>query len=42
MADSNIGDVLILEAGTGRMEGILTDRDIAVRVAAEAKDPGST
>jgi CBS domain-containing protein len=42
MAEGNIGDVLILEAGTGRMEGILTDRDIAVRVAAEAKDPGST
>jgi CBS domain-containing protein len=42
MADSDIGDVLILEAGTGRMEGILTDRDIAVRVAAEAKDPGTT
>lgn len=42
MAESDIGDVLILEAGTGRMEGILTDRDIAVRVAAEAKDPGAT
>ncbi len=42
MADSDIGDVLILESGTGRIEGILTDRDIAVRVAAEAKDPGAT
>jgi CBS domain-containing protein len=42
MAESDIGDVLILEAGTGRMEGILTDRDIAVRVAAEAKDARAT
>lgn len=42
MAESDIGDVLIIESGTGRIEGILTDRDIAVRVAAEAKDPGAT
>jgi CBS domain-containing protein len=42
MAESNIGDVLIIESGTGRIEGILTDRDIAVRVAAEAKDPRAT
>jgi CBS domain-containing protein len=42
MAEGDIGDVLILESGTGRIEGILTDRDIAIRVAAEAKDPGAT
>lgn len=42
MADSDIGNVLVIESATGRIEGILTDRDIAIRVAAEAKDPGAT
>jgi len=37
MRDRNIGDVLVADAG--KLVGILTDRDIAVRVTAKALDP---
>ena len=36
MRDADIGDVLVLD--NGRVVGILTDRDIAIRVVAEGKD----
>ena len=40
MRDKDIGDVLWVEGE--EVKGILTDRDIAVRVVAEGKDPAST
>ncbi len=40
MRDGGFGAVVVVESGIVR--GILTDRDIAVRVVAEGKDPGST
>ena len=40
MRDKDIGDVLWVEGE--EVKGILTDRDIAVRVVAEGKDPSST
>jgi CBS domain-containing protein len=40
MRDADIGDVVVLE--TERLVGILTDRDIAVRVVAEDKDISTT
>lgn len=36
MRDADIGDVIVLD--NGRIVGILTDRDIAVRVVAEGMD----
>jgi CBS domain-containing protein len=38
MARADIGDVLIVDAG-GALRGIVTDRDIAIRVVAEGQDP---
>jgi CBS domain-containing protein len=38
MRDRNTGDVLVTDEG--KLVGILTDRDIAVRVTAKALDPG--
>jgi CBS domain-containing protein len=40
MRDADIGDVLVTEQD--RLCGIVTDRDIVVRVIAEGRDPGST
>ena len=40
MRDGDVGDVLVTE--NGRLVGILTDRDIAVRVVAEGRDPQAT
>jgi CBS domain-containing protein len=39
MKDHAIGDVLILDGG--KLCGVLTDRDIVVRVMAEGKDAGT-
>jgi CBS domain-containing protein len=39
MRNSDIGDVVVLEGG--RLYGILTDRDIVVRVLAEGSDPAT-
>jgi len=39
MWNSDIGDVVVLE--DGRLYGILTDRDIVVRVVAEGSDPAT-
>jgi len=38
MRESDIGDVVVLE--NNRLCGIVTDRDIVVRVLAEGSDPG--
>jgi CBS domain-containing protein len=40
MAEGDVGAVLVTQNGS--VSGILTDRDIAVRVVAEGRDPGST
>jgi CBS domain-containing protein len=40
MRDSDIGDVLVMDRG-GALCGIVTDRDIAVRVAAEGRKPST-
>jgi CBS domain-containing protein len=38
MDRANIGDVLVVDA-KGMLRGIVTDRDIAIRVVAEGQDP---
>lgn len=38
MAESDIGDVLVVDSA-GSLRGIVTDRDIALRVVAEGQDP---
>jgi CBS domain-containing protein len=40
MRDSDIGDVIVIE--DSQVTGILTDRDIVVRVVSEGRDPEST
>jgi CBS domain-containing protein len=40
MRDANIGDVLVTRSD-GTVCGIVTDRDLAVNVVAEGKDPNS-
>lgn len=40
MRDRDIGDVLVEDKG--KLVGIVTDRDIVVRVIAEGKDPSTT
>jgi CBS domain-containing protein len=40
MRDGEFGAVIV--ADQGQMAGIVTDRDIAVRVVAEGRDPGET
>lgn len=42
MKDENIGVVPVVEAsGSKKLVGMLTDRDIAIRVVAEGRDPQS-
>ncbi len=41
MKDNDVGSVLIVENG-GMLKGIVTDRDIALNVAADSKDSRST
>lgn len=41
LAEQNIGSILVTDKG-GKLKGILTDRDIALAVAAEGKDPKTT
>ena len=38
MARADIGDVLVVDS-SGGLRGIITDRDIAIRVVAEGQDP---
>ena len=40
MRRESIGDVLVMD--NGRLCGMVTDRDIVVRVIAEGRDPGTT
>ena len=40
MRDADIGDVIVIEHH--RVCGIVTDRDIVVRIIAEARDPATT
>jgi CBS domain-containing protein len=40
MKDQDIGDVIVVEGG--EICGVVTDRDIVVRVLAEGRDPGQT
>jgi CBS domain-containing protein len=40
MRDGHFGAVIVVDEG--RVTGIVTDRDIAIRVVAEGKDPGDT
>jgi CBS domain-containing protein len=40
MRDSDIGDVIVIEQN--QVCGIVTDRDIAVRIVAESQDPATT
>ena len=40
MAQEDVGPIPVVE--NGRLMGIVTDRDIAVRVVAEGRDPSST
>jgi CBS domain-containing protein len=41
MADEGIGDVIVVEQGTGEVVGIVTDRDIAIRAVAKGMDPST-
>jgi CBS domain-containing protein len=41
MRENNVGSIVVVDEG-GRLRGIVTDRDITIRVVAEARDPGST
>jgi CBS domain-containing protein len=41
MRDADIGDVLVGKDGGG-IQGIVTDRDIAIRAVAEGRDPSTT
>jgi CBS domain-containing protein len=40
MREHNIGDVVVRK--NGKLCGIVTDRDITIRVVGEGRDPGST
>jgi CBS domain-containing protein len=40
MRDKGIGDVLVMD--DGQLKGMVTDRDIVVRVVADGRDPEST
>ena len=42
MADNDIGDVFVVDALDEELEGILTDRDIAIRAVAKRMDPSTT
>jgi CBS domain-containing protein len=41
MRDADISNVIVLDAA-GQISGIVTDRDIVVRVVAQGKDPSTT
>lgn len=40
MRDHDIGDVLVMD--DGRVQGLITDRDLAIRVLAEHREPANT
>lgn len=39
MKEHDIGDVIVLDDTSARLKGIVTDRDIVIRVIAEERDP---
>ncbi len=39
MKSSNIGDVIVVSEGDDQIRGIVTDRDITIRVVADGADP---
>lgn len=41
MRSNNVGDVLVID-DVNRLAGVVTDRDLVVRVLAERKDPAET
>ncbi|HEY8814426.1 MAG TPA: CBS domain-containing protein [Candidatus Dormibacteraeota bacterium] len=41
MRDGNFGSIIVLKAHGGAVCGIVTDRDIAIRVVAEGVDPSA-
>jgi CBS domain-containing protein len=42
MAEKDIGGVIVVEPGTERVAGIVTDRDIAIHAIAEGRNPDTT
>ena len=40
MKEINAGSIPVVEAGSKKLVGVVTDRDIAIRVVAEGKDSG--
>ena len=42
MKDNDIGPVPIVEGASKKLVGIVTDRDLALKVVAEGRDPSST
>jgi CBS domain-containing protein len=41
MREADIGDVVVIDE-SGKVFGLLTDRDIVIRALADGKDPGTT
>jgi CBS domain-containing protein len=41
MRESDIGDVIVID-DSGRLFGVVTDRDIVIRALADGRDPGQT
>ncbi|MFN8040825.1 MAG: CBS domain-containing protein [Acidimicrobiales bacterium] len=41
MRDRDVGDVIVID-DDGRVQGLVTDRDIAVRAIADGRDPSAT
>ena len=42
MKDENVGVIPVVEEGTNKLLGLVTDRDIAIRVVAEGRDTANT
>ena len=42
MKDENVGVIPVVEEGTNKLVGLVTDRDITIRVVAEGRDSTST
>lgn len=42
MRDRSVGVLLVIDPGQGRLRGVVTDRDLAIRVCADNKRPDET
>jgi CBS domain-containing protein len=42
MEGNDIGVVVVVDGATGRVAGMLTDRDVTIRAVAEGRDPSTT